>query len=136
VVYLFAEDRKGQHVHEHLTGFSGVLQVDGYADHRELTRPDRPGGAITLAFCLAHARRRFFEIYKSSGSKVAEQALWQIRAVYEIETRIRGFDRRRACAHPAGGDQAGARRVQDLAAAAIGGRISEVGPRPSDQIRA
>jgi transposase len=91
VVYLFAEDRKGQHVHEHLTGFSGVLQVDGYAGYRELTKPDRPGGAITLAFCLAHARRRFFEIYKSSGSKVAEQALWQIRAVYEIETRIRGL---------------------------------------------
>ena len=51
VVYIFAEDRKGQHVHEHLTGFNGVLQVDGYAGYGELTRPNRPGGAVTLAFC-------------------------------------------------------------------------------------
>lgn len=90
VVYLFAEDRKGQHVHEHLTGFSGVLQVDGYAGYRELTRPDRPGGAITLAFCFAHARRRFFEIYEDSGSMVAEAARRWIRTIYEIEGRIRG----------------------------------------------
>ncbi|MGH7103735.1 MAG: IS66 family transposase, partial [Acetobacteraceae bacterium] len=44
VVYLFAEDRKGQHVHEHLAGFSGVLQVDGYAGYSRLTKPERPGG--------------------------------------------------------------------------------------------
>lgn len=91
VVYLFAEDRKGQHVHEHLSGFSGVLQVDGYAGYRRLTKPDRPGGAITLAFCLAHARRKFFEIYETSQSTIAAEALQQIRAVYEIEARIRGL---------------------------------------------
>jgi hypothetical protein len=91
VVYIFAEDRKGQHVHEHLTGFSGVLQVDGYAGYGELTRPNRPGGAITLAFCLAHARRQFFEIYQSSESSVAAEALRRIGAVYEIEARIRGL---------------------------------------------
>jgi transposase len=91
VVYLFAEDRKGQHVHEHLEGFSGVLQVDGYAGYHGLTRPDRPGGAITLAFCLAHARRQFFEVFENSGSTVAEEALRRFRAVYAIEARIRGL---------------------------------------------
>ena len=91
VVYIFAEDRRGQHVHEHLTGFSGVLQVDGYAGYRELTKPNRAGGAITLAFCLAHARRQFFEIYQSSQSSVAAEALQRIGAVYEIEERIRGL---------------------------------------------
>jgi len=65
VVYIFAEDRKGQHVHEHLTRFNGVLQVDGYTGYRGLTKPDRPGGAITLAYCLAHARRQFFEVYRN-----------------------------------------------------------------------
>jgi len=91
VVYIFAEDRKGRHVHEHLTGFSGVLQVDGYAGYHELTKPNRPGGAITLAFCLAHARRQFFEIYRTSKSSVAMEALQWIRTVYEIEDRIRGL---------------------------------------------
>jgi transposase len=71
VVYMFAEDRRGRHVHEHLVGFSGVLQVDGYAGYRELTKADRPGGAITLAYCLAHARRQFFEIYRKSQRSYA-----------------------------------------------------------------
>ena len=91
VVYLFAENRKGRHVHEHLTGFSGVLQVDGYAGYRELTRPSRPGGAVTLAYCLAHARRQFFEVYQKSQSSVAAVALQRIGAVYQIEERVRGL---------------------------------------------
>ncbi len=91
VVYLYAEDRKGQHVQEHLADFSGVLQVDGYAGYHELTRPNRPGGAITLAFCLAHARRKFFDVFKANGSSVAEEALRRFRAIYEIEARIRGL---------------------------------------------
>lgn len=91
VVYLFAEDRRGRHVHEHLVGFSGVLQVDGYAGYRELTKADRPGGAITLAYCLAHARRQFFEIYRKSKSPVAAEALRRIGTIYQIERRIRGL---------------------------------------------
>ena len=91
VVYIFAEDRKGQHVHEHLTGFSGVLQVDGYTGYGALTKPNRPGGAITLAYCLAHARRQFFEIYRTSKSSVAAEALQRIGTVYQIEERIRGL---------------------------------------------
>jgi transposase len=91
VVYLYAEDRKGQHVHEHLTGFSGVLQVDGYTGYRELTKPNRPGGAVTLAYCLAHARRQFFEVYRTSKSSVAAEALLWIQRVYEVEEQVRGL---------------------------------------------
>ena len=50
VVYRSAEDRRGCHVKEHLEGFHGILQVDGYTGYAGLTRPDRPGGAVTLAF--------------------------------------------------------------------------------------
>ena len=78
-------------VHEHLAGFRGVLQVDAYAGYSRLTKPDRPGGPITLAFCLAHARRKFWEIYKASGSAGAKEALRQIQAVYAVEERIRGL---------------------------------------------
>ena len=59
-VYLYAVDRHGQHVRQHLAGFHGVLQVDGYAGYDKLAAPSRPGGAITLAYCLAHVRREFF----------------------------------------------------------------------------
>lgn len=91
VVYIFAEDRRGRHVHQHLTGFSGVLQVDGYTGYDELARPGRPGGAITLAYCLAHARRQFFEVYRKSKSSVAAEALQRIGTVYGLEERVRGL---------------------------------------------
>jgi hypothetical protein len=90
VVYLYAEDRKGRHVDEHLAGFTGVLQVDAYGGYNRLTKPDRLGGAVKLAFCLAHARRKFFEIHKATGCPVSAEALRRIAAIYAIEARIRG----------------------------------------------
>jgi transposase len=90
VVYLYAEDRKGRHVDEHLLRFSGVLQVDAYAGYNRLTKRDRAGGSITLAFCLAHARRKFFEIHKATGCPVSFETLQRIGAIYAIEARIRG----------------------------------------------
>ena len=89
VVYLYAEDRKGEHPAAHLAEFEGVLQVDGYSGFKSLLE-DRPPGAIRLAFCWAHCRRRFYEIYQATGSPLAEEALRQIRELYRIETEIRG----------------------------------------------
>lgn len=91
VVFRYAEDRRGRHVKEHLEEFHGVLQVDGYAGYGELTGADRAGGAITLAFCLAHARRQFFEVHKQTADPIAAEALRRIGEVYAIEARIRGL---------------------------------------------
>jgi transposase len=90
VIYRYAEDRHGRHVKEHLDGFHGVLQVDAYAGYDDLAKPDRPGGAITLAYCLAHARREFFDVYKRTKEAAALEALRRIGEVYAIEARIRG----------------------------------------------
>ncbi|NNM56427.1 IS66 family transposase [Acidocella sp.] len=90
VVYLYAEDRKGRHVDEHLAGFNGVLQVDAYAGYNRLTKHSRRGGPVRLAFCLAHARRKFFEVHKATGCLVSGEALERIAAIYAIEARIRG----------------------------------------------
>jgi hypothetical protein len=51
----------------------------------------RSGGAVTLAYCLAHARRQFFEVYRKSKSSVAAEALRRIETVYRIEERVRGL---------------------------------------------
>jgi transposase len=90
VVYLYAADRRGCHVKEHLGKFRGVLQVDGYTGYNDLARPGRPGGAITLAYCLAHARREFFDVHKRTADGIAAEALRRIGEVYAIEARIRG----------------------------------------------
>ena len=91
VVYVFAGDRKGERAAEIFKGFAGILQVDGYAGYNILLAPGRPGGAVTLAFCLAHARRKFYDIHVKTGSPVATEALVRIAAIYAVETRIRGL---------------------------------------------
>jgi transposase len=89
VVYLYAEDRKGEHPAAHLAEFAGILQVDGYSGFKSLLK-NRVSGEIRLAFCWAHCRRRFYEIHQATGSPLAEEALRQIRDLDAIEAEIRG----------------------------------------------
>src|SRR3954447_2554267 len=89
VVYLYAEDRKGEHPAAHLAGFQGILQVDGYGGFKRLLA-GRPPDQIRLALCWAHCRRRFYELYRSTGSPLAEEALRRIGELYAIEAEIRG----------------------------------------------
>src|ERR671932_1697469 len=89
VVYLYAEDRKGEHPATHLAGFRGILQVDGYGGFKSLLA-NRPPGAIRLAFCWAHCRRRFYDIHQATGSPLAEEALRRIGELYAVEAEIRG----------------------------------------------
>ncbi len=89
VVYLYAEDRKREHPAAHLAEFEGVLQVDGYGGFKSLLAR-RPPGAIRLAFCWAHCRRRFYELHQATGSPLAEEALRRIGELYAIEAEIRG----------------------------------------------
>jgi hypothetical protein len=39
---------------------------------------------------MAHARRKLYEVYVSTKSPIAEEALRQIAAIYQIEAEIRG----------------------------------------------
>src|SRR5688572_8321925 len=89
VVYLYAGDRKGEHPAAHLAGFEGVLQVDGYSGFKRLLA-GRPPDRIKLAFCWAHCRRGFYELHRSTGSPLAEEALRRIGELYAIEAEIRG----------------------------------------------
>jgi transposase len=89
VVYLYAEDRRGEHPAAHLAEFQGVLQVDGYGGFKSLLE-NRPAGEIRLAFCWAHCRRRFYEIHQATGSPLAEEALRRIGELYVVEDEIRG----------------------------------------------
>ena len=87
--YAYSEDRKGERPAAHLAGFRGVLQVDGYAGFKRLAG-DRKDGSITLAFCWAHMRRRFYEFHAATKSPLAAEVLARIGKLYEIEAEIRG----------------------------------------------
>ncbi len=88
VAYVHASDRKASQPIAHLAGFKGVLQVDGYAGYRALVEK----GDVSLAFCWAHVRRRFYELAAADASPIAGEALQRIAALYAIEKDIRGCD--------------------------------------------
>ena len=99
VVYAYAPGRGGVHAVKLLDGFTGVLQVDGYAGYNALANPTRPDGPVTLAYCWSHLRRKFYEIYIGGHAPIATQALARIKQLYAIEDEIRGLPpelRRRA----------------------------------------
>ena len=84
VVYDFCESRAGENARAFLGDWRGSLVCDDYAGYKA-------GFAhgVTEAGCLAHARRKFFELHASSKSQVAESALRQIGNVYEIERELK-----------------------------------------------
>ena len=90
VVYRYAPGRGAEHAIGPLAGFSGVLQVDGYAGYQALADPGRVGGPVTLAYCWSHVRRRFYEIAQGGNAPIAEAALQRINALYHVEAVIRG----------------------------------------------
>ena len=73
---------------EHLAAFQGKLQVDGYKGFSSLAR--KRGSEIELVLCWAHCRRRFYEFYTATQSRLAADALARIASLYAIEAEIRG----------------------------------------------
>jgi transposase len=87
VTYVYATDRKGARPIEHLAGFKGVLQVDGYGGYRPLAEK----GDVKLAFCWAHVRRPFYELAVAGPAPLAGEMLERIKALYAIEADLRGL---------------------------------------------
>src|SRR6202011_3508912 len=93
VVYTYAPGRGAEHATTLLAGYRGIVQCDGYAAYKQVARRGRAGNAVTLAFCWAHWRRRFYEIAKAGSAPIAEEALRRIAELYKIEAQIRGRHR-------------------------------------------
>jgi hypothetical protein len=98
VVYTYAPGRGAEHAMTLLAGYRGIVQCDGYAAYKQVARRGRAGNGVTLAFCWAHWRRRFYEIAKAGSAPIAEEALRRIAGLYKIEAQIRGnsAEKRRA----------------------------------------
>ena len=90
VVYAYAPGRGTEHAEAVLRGFTGILQVDGYAAYKTLARRTRPEGPLILAHCWAHGRRQLRELFDRDGSAVAEEGLRRIAELYAIEAELKG----------------------------------------------
>jgi hypothetical protein len=90
VAYVFATGRGADEIVTQVGNrFTGVMQVDGYAAYKALVNRSKPG-RIRLAFCLAHARRKFVAVHKTTQSPAALDVVQRIAAIYAIEDSIRG----------------------------------------------
>ena len=85
VVYDFCESRAGEHARYFLRDWRGSLVCDDYSGYKA----GFASGGVIEAGCLAHARRKFFDLHAANKSQVAQSALQQIGAVYEIEREIK-----------------------------------------------
>ena len=84
VVYNFCESRAGEHARNFLGEWRGSLVCDDFSSYKASFAP-----GITEAGCLAHARRKFFDLHAANPSQLAQFALEQIDKVYEIERQAK-----------------------------------------------
>ena len=86
VVYDFCESRAGEHARTFLGKWKGSLVCDDYAGYKAGFV-----GGITEAGCMAHSRRKFFDLHASSKSQIAGQACVYISQLYDIEREIKAL---------------------------------------------
>jgi len=86
ILYHYAKNRSGSNAHELLDDYHGALQVDGYDGYSSVISKNE----ITRLGCWAHARRKFFDAFKSSsGNSIGKQGLVFFKKLYEVEDEIK-----------------------------------------------
>jgi len=91
VVFDFADSRGGHHVRNFLglpgsveaSGWKGRLVTDDFSGYKACFEL-----GVTEVGCMAHARRKFHELWANHGSQVGEQALKFFVKLYEVEREV------------------------------------------------
>lgn len=86
VVYDFCESRAGEHARKFLGEWRGSLICDDFSGYKALI-----ASGVTEVGCLAHARRKFFDLHAANKSQIAEFALEQFARVYDIEREVKAL---------------------------------------------
>ena len=89
VVYDFCESRSGEHARRFLghgtdKAWKGNLTCDDFSGYKALI-----ASGVTEVGCLAHARRKFFDLHAANQSQIAEFVLQQFAKVYDIEREVK-----------------------------------------------
>ncbi|HEX6705290.1 MAG TPA: IS66 family transposase [Albitalea sp.] len=88
VVFDFAESRAGRHARDFLGDWRGSLVCDDYSGYKALFED----GGVIEAGCLAHARRKFHELWANHKSQIAAEALELFGRLYRVEEDARHLD--------------------------------------------
>jgi transposase len=84
VVYDFADSRAAAHPKGFLDGWCGKLVCDDYSGYKGLFSE----GVIEVG-CVAHARRKFNDLWVNHKSTLAEEALKLLGKLYDVEREAR-----------------------------------------------
>jgi transposase len=85
--YDFLPNRSGEHARALLKTWQGKRVCDDFAGYKEGFKQ-----GITEIVCMAHARRKFFDLHAANKSQLAEYALQQIGVLYEIERQAKDLN--------------------------------------------
>jgi len=88
VVFEFSESRSGENVREFLRldtpkAWRGTLVTDGFSGYNATTTK-----GVASAQCMAHARRKFNDLWANHGSEVSRKALRYHQVLFTIEREI------------------------------------------------
>jgi transposase len=86
MVFDYQTSRAGRHARDFLAGWCGHLMVDDFSGYKALFTE-----GVTELGCVAHARRKFFDLNTAQANPIALEALNRIAALYVIETNARGM---------------------------------------------
>ncbi len=87
-IYDYTPNRSQTAPQKFLGSFKGYLQADAYVGYDKLYT----NGDIIEVGCMAHVRRKFFEIAESAnGDSLALDALNKIAVIYAIEAKCRNL---------------------------------------------
>lgn len=87
IVFDYQPGRHGVHARDFLAGWQGHLMVDDYAGYKALFTQ-----GVTELGCMAHARRKFFDLFAANQSPVAAEALRRIGELYQVERQAAALD--------------------------------------------
>ncbi len=96
IVFDYQAGRSGRYAQQFLGDWHGPLLVDDYGGYKALFAAARAHPesqrvlepCIELA-CLAHARRKFFDLFQAGRSPIAQEALNRIATLYAVEAEAR-----------------------------------------------
>ncbi|WP_425261983.1 IS66 family transposase [Rubrivivax sp. RP6-9] len=87
VVFDFADSRAGRHAKAFLGAWRDSLVCDDYSGYKALF-----DDGVTEAGCLAHARRKFYDLWANHQSQIAHEALELFGRLYKVEDEVRALD--------------------------------------------
>ena len=96
VVYDFCDSRSGEHARAFLgktnaedanSGWNGTLICDDYVAYKALFTK-----GITESGCMAHARRKLFELHANHSSLIAAEGLKFFDLLYDVERDVKALN--------------------------------------------